>query len=100
KLLRRDESLSIPSFKVGSRNTLRFDFSFTSTIGSAQRDTCQTILPPDIHAAIDDDSTIDFSGFPHYLAMPNLSAFADAGFPFSRMADLSDTIVVTARQPD
>lgn len=98
-LLRRDEALSIPSFKVGSRNTLRFDFSFTSTIGSAQRDTCQTILPPDVRAAVDDSSTIDFSGFPHYLAMPNLSAYADAGFPFSRMADLSDTVVVTAESP-
>lgn len=98
-LLRRDAPLLIPSLKVGSRNTLRFDFSFTSTIGSAQRDTCQTILPPDVRAAIDDASTIDFSGFPHYLAMPNLRAYADAGFPFSRMADLSETIVVTAAAP-
>lgn len=45
-------------------------------------------------SAIDPDSTVDFSGIPHHLAMPDLAAFATAGFPFTRMADLSETLVV------
>ncbi|MDT9165917.1 cellulose biosynthesis cyclic di-GMP-binding regulatory protein BcsB, partial [Escherichia coli] len=33
-------------------------------------------------------------GFAHYMAMPNLAAFGNAGFPFTRMADLSDSALV------
>src|SRR5690606_50779 len=51
-------------------------------------------LPVDTRAMLDGNSTIDFSGYQHYLEMPNLRAFANSGFPFSRMADLSETVVV------
>ncbi|MDC6679338.1 cellulose biosynthesis cyclic di-GMP-binding regulatory protein BcsB, partial [Leclercia adecarboxylata] len=57
-------------------------------------------LPTNIQAAIDEQSTIDLSGYYHYLAMPDLKAFARTGFPFSRMADLSETLVMVASQPD
>src|SRR5690625_374866 len=33
------------------------------------------------------------------MEMPNLRSFAGSGFPFSRMADLSETIVVLPEQP-
>ncbi|HCK7971456.1 TPA: cellulose biosynthesis cyclic di-GMP-binding regulatory protein BcsB, partial [Salmonella enterica] len=46
-----------------------------------------------------DDSTIDFSKYYHFIAMPDLRAFANAGFPFSRMADLSDTLAVMPKTP-
>lgn len=94
-----DDKTLIPAIRVGERNQLRFEFSFGSTIGAAQRDSCQTILPVDVRAALDEHSTLDFSGFPHYIEMPNLGAFAHSGFPFSRMADLSETIVVLPEQP-
>ena len=93
-----DGRLLIPSLKLGERNRLRFDFSFASMIGSAQRDHCQTILPPNLQAAIEDDSTIDFSGFYHYMGLPDLSAFALSGFPFTRMADLSQTVLLVPAQ--
>lgn len=89
-----DGRLLIPSLKLGDRNQLRFDFNFASVMGSAQRDHCQTVLPPNLQAAIEEDSTIDFSGFHHYMGLPDLSAFALSGFPFSRMADLSETVVL------
>jgi len=95
----QDKTL-IPAIRVGERNQLRFEFSFASTVGAAQRDSCQTILPTDVRAAIDEDSSLDFSGFPHYMDMPNLGAFAHSGFPFSRMADLSETIAVLPAQAD
>ena len=89
-----NDKLIVPSLKIGDRNRLRFDFNFASTVGSAQRDRCQTILPANTQAIIDEDSTIDLSGYHHYISMPDLKAFARSGFPFSRMADLSESIVV------
>ncbi|WP_426807696.1 cellulose biosynthesis cyclic di-GMP-binding regulatory protein BcsB [Pseudomonas sp. WOUb67] len=93
------EKSLVPALKIGDRNRLRFDFSFASTLGSAQRDRCQTSLPVDVRAAIDDNSTIDLSGYHHYIAMPDLRAFARSGFPFSRMADLSETLVIMPAKP-
>lgn len=94
------DRLLVPSLKLGANNVLRYDFSFASTFGSAQRDYCQTSLPVDTRAIIDDDSTIDFSGYYHFMAMPDLWAFASSGYPFSRMADLSETLVMTQSRPD
>ncbi|HVT34502.1 MAG TPA: cellulose biosynthesis cyclic di-GMP-binding regulatory protein BcsB, partial [Nevskiaceae bacterium] len=50
-------------------------------------------------SAIDPDSTIDLRRFPHYTAMPNLALFANAGFPFSKYADLAETALVLPDQP-
>ncbi len=93
-----DGRLLIPALKLGD-NQLRFDFNFASVMGGAQRDHCQTVLPPNLQAAIEDDSTIDFSGFHHYMGLPDLSAFALSGFPFTRMADLSETVVLVPPKP-
>lgn len=88
------DKLLVPALKIGDRNTLRFDFNFASTFSSAQRDRCQTSLPVNSQAVIDEESTIDLSGYYHYIAMPDLRAFARGGFPYSRMADLSETLVM------
>ncbi|HJH20843.1 MULTISPECIES: cellulose biosynthesis cyclic di-GMP-binding regulatory protein BcsB [Pseudomonas] len=93
------EKLSVPALKIGDRNNLKFNFSFATTTSSSQRDHCQTSLPVDIQAVIDDQSTIDMSGYHHYIAMPDLAAFARSGFPYSRMADLSETVVMMPPQP-
>lgn len=93
------ERIIMPALRLGGQNQLRFDFSFASVMGGVQRDQCQSVLPTDVRAAIDDQSTIDFSGFHHYIEMPNLRSFAGSGFPFSRMADLSETIVVLPDEP-
>jgi hypothetical protein len=58
-------------------------------------------LPPDnLQGAIDAESTLDFSNFPHYVALPNLAYFANIGFPFTRLADLSETAVVLPKIPN
>jgi cellulose synthase (UDP-forming) len=41
-----------------------------------------------------DSSYLDLGGAVHYTELPNLRLFAKAGFPFTRMADLSQTAVV------
>lgn len=94
-----NEKLSVPALKIGDRNNLKFNFSFATTASSSQRDRCQTSLPVDTQAVIDDQSTIDMSGYHHYLAMPDLAAFARSGFPYSRMADLSETVVMVPPAP-
>ena len=48
---------------------------------------------------INPDSTIDLSGFAHHGRFPNLATFANLGFPFTRMADLSETAVVLSENP-
>ncbi|MEC7940266.1 MAG: cellulose biosynthesis cyclic di-GMP-binding regulatory protein BcsB [Pseudomonadota bacterium] len=83
------ERVRIPAFKVGSKNQIDFEFGFASTDGQ-----CLVTQPSNQYAAIDGDSTIDFSGFPHYIEMPNIRAFAISGYPFTRMADLSETAVI------
>jgi cellulose synthase (UDP-forming) len=45
------------------------------------------------------DSYLDLRGYPHYVALPNLEIFANAGFPFTRFADLSETTVVLPATP-
>jgi cellulose synthase (UDP-forming) len=45
------------------------------------------------------DSFLDLSGYPHYAQMPNLEIFANAGFPFTQRADLSETTVILPSLP-
>lgn len=87
-------TLILPLTTMADRNRLAFDFNFANVVGSAQRDRCQTMLPIKNEAIVDENSTLDLSGYYHYIGMPNLKAFARSGFPFSRMADLSETIAV------
>src|SRR6202012_955387 len=43
-------------------------------------------------------SFLDLRGLPHWAAMPNRELFANAGFPFTRFADLSQTTIVMPQQ--
>jgi hypothetical protein len=52
-----------------------------------------------VRAMIDPDSTIDFSGFPHYAEMPHLDFFTALGFPYTIYADLSQTAIVMPDKP-
>jgi cellulose synthase operon protein B len=60
---------------------------------------CQGRVLDNVVGSIDPNSTIDLSGFPHYMALPDLAAFANGGFPFTRMADLSQTAVILPNDP-
>ena len=84
----------IPARQLKDRNQLGFYFNYTSSFASAQRDQCQSSLPVQNQGIIDDSSSIDLSGLYHYMRLPDLQAFTRSGFPFSRMADLSDTLVL------
>ena len=87
--------VDIPAFRVGSGNQLQFRF----TLDSQKTGLCSSSASEPQRAAIDPDSTIDFSHFVHYAQLPNLAFFANSGFPFTRFADLSQTAVVIPERP-
>ncbi len=92
------DNLLIPALKIGDHNRLEFNFNFATTLGNSREGSCRSFLPVETLARIDENSSIDFSGYYHYMAMPDLRAFARSGFPFSRMADLSETLVLVPPQ--
>jgi cellulose synthase (UDP-forming) len=76
-------------------NSLSFDFTFQLL----KKGGCQDTTPISMQGAILRDTYLDLRGYPHYTPMPNLEIFANAGFPFTRLADLSETTVVMPPTP-
>lgn len=87
---RESRGLLIPAFQLASNNQMQFQFS----MDFHREAMCKEVFVDNTREAIDPDSTVDVSSFPHYTAMPNLALFANAGFPFTRYADLAETAVV------
>lgn len=85
----------IPAHRLRGREQLQFGFRFALKDEAG----CRVSQAPVVKAAVSADSTLDFSGLPHYARMPNLDHFAAVGFPFTRFADLSQTIVVLPDNP-
>jgi cellulose synthase (UDP-forming) len=76
-------------------NTFSFDFTFQLLKKTA----CEDTTPINMQGTILRDSYLDLRGYPHYAPMPNLEIFANAGFPFTRLADLGETTVVLPAVP-
>jgi len=85
-----NEVVLLPHDKVFGQNQMQFHYFFDYIKQGA----CKDVFLNNERGAIDTDTTIDFSSFPHYTAMPNLGYFANDGYPYTRMADLSETAVV------
>ncbi|MGD9426598.1 cellulose biosynthesis cyclic di-GMP-binding regulatory protein BcsB [Pantoea sp. NSTU24] len=97
----KNHELRIPALRLGVVNQLRFDFDYANTfIGGTADGRCETVTPVGHHVVLDESSSIDFSGYRHYIEMPSLQTWANAGFPFSRLADLSQTLVLVQPNPD
>ncbi|HVN94588.1 MAG TPA: UDP-forming cellulose synthase catalytic subunit [Terracidiphilus sp.] len=76
-------------------NTLSFDYTFQL----ARKEPCATTTPINLQGSILRDSYLDLRGYPHWTPLPNLEIFSNAGFPFTRLADLSGTTVVLPLAP-
>jgi cellulose synthase (UDP-forming) len=72
-----------------------FDFFFQI----AKQGNCKDTTPTNLYGAILRDSYLDIQNLPHWATMPNLELFSNAGFPFTRLADLADTKVVVPASP-
>ncbi|MBV1777011.1 cellulose biosynthesis cyclic di-GMP-binding regulatory protein BcsB [Burkholderiaceae bacterium DAT-1] len=90
------DQLRIPSFKLSGNNQLQAAFR----LDFVRKHACQNTALDNSKAALDPDSTVDFSDLPHFTTLPNLAFFANTAFPFSRMADLSETAIVIPENPD
>ncbi len=80
----------VPTYLLPPVTALQFRYVYEY----AKLGECQNSIVDNIRSAIDPGSSIDISALPKYAAMPDLSLYADAGFPFTRMADLSETAVI------
>jgi cellulose synthase (UDP-forming) len=85
----------VPTYLLFGREELQMRFDMRPL----NRGEC-TAVPGDIRAAVDPDSTIDISRAWRYARLPALNYFASAGFPFTRMADLSGTAAVLPERPN
>lgn len=90
----KEGRLSIPGLQLGVNNQLRFNFDYANPMLGGTPERCETYQQIPNKVIIDGGSSIDFSGYRHFMAMPNLQAFVNMGFPFSRLADLSQTLVI------
>ena len=91
-----EEKFYVPLFRLSAQSQLQFHY-FHDMVKEGP---CKDVVLDNARGTVEPDSTIDISGFPHFLAMPDLAAFGNSGFPFTRMADLSETAVVLPNQSD
>lgn len=96
ELVLLEEQFRVPLFKLPAQAQLQFHY-FHDLV---KQGPCKDVVLNNARGTVEPDSTIDVSGYPHFLAMPDLAVFANSGFPFTRMADLSETAVVMPNQPD
>ncbi|MBS7813576.1 UDP-forming cellulose synthase catalytic subunit [Roseococcus pinisoli] len=90
----RHGRVAIPPYNILGRNELQLRFDMRPL----SRNECVGV-PTDVRASIDPDSTVDLSRAYRHAKMPNLGFFASSGFPFTRMADLSQTAIVLPERP-
>lgn len=86
--------IDIPVSGVFGQNDLQFFFDTRPL----HRGDCVGI-PNDLRMGVDPDSTLDLSRAYRFTELPNLAFFVNSGFPFTRMADLSETAVVLPDRP-
>ncbi len=82
--------LKIPLQITPPRSQLQFRYQYDYI----KQGECRDVIIDNVRGAIEPDSTLDISGYSHYIAMPDLAVFQNSGFPFTRMADLSQTAVI------
>lgn len=87
--------IGVPPILLSGQNDLQFRFDMRPL----NRGDCVGV-PADVRAAIEPDSSIDISGAHRFTLLPNLGFFASVGFPFTRMADLSETALVLPDEPE
>ena len=94
---RADDRVSqviLPGYQLFSSNRLDFVFDLRAN----QTADCSSLEWSD-RTGIDPDSLIDLTHVAHFAAFPNLALFANSGFPFTRLADLSDTAFIVSEAP-
>ena len=76
-------------------NTVLFNFDFIPANRAATQNPASAALKGEVLC----NSTIDLQDLGLWTRMPNLELFANAGFPFTQLADLAQTTVVLPTVP-
>jgi len=95
KTLSMETRLNVPMYTVAHKSQMQLNFKYDYS----KEGECRDIIVDNMRGAIEPDSWIDISGYQHYMAMPNLAVFGGSGFPFTRLADLSETAVILPDAP-
>jgi cellulose synthase (UDP-forming) len=91
----RSGRVMVPTYLLAGQDELQLRFDMRPL----SRGDCVGI-PGDIRASIEPTSSVDVSRAWRYARMPSLGFFASAGFPFTRLADLSGTTVLLPEAPN
>lgn len=84
------KQILIPPYDLSHNGQLQFKYRYEYL----KEKSCTDTIIQNVNGTIDADSNIDITSLPHFIEMPNLAVFVNNGFPFTRMADLSNTVVV------
>jgi cellulose synthase (UDP-forming) len=76
-------------------NTIFFNYDFVAANREATENPASAVL----HGEILCNSSLDLQGLALWTRMPNIELFANAGFPLTQLADLSQTTVILPLVP-
>lgn len=79
---------------LSAMNDLSFQLQYLTSHAEGSTENCKTVTLVSHQLEIEPTSTINLSGLYHYAKLPNLGMFTQSAFPFSKMADLSETAVL------
>lgn len=82
------------AFGLMHRNKLAIGTSYHVTMAEGTPDNCKSAALRTNQLEIDPSSSIGFDKTYNFARLPNLSLFAQSGYPFTRFADLSQTVAV------
>lgn len=88
-------TLKLEPYLIYGDNQLALYFNIKPKADAA----CGVLLNNNIKSRIEEDSWIDLSHTRHFTMLPNLSYFVGASFPFSRLADFSQTTLLLPEAP-
>ncbi|WP_254911775.1 cellulose biosynthesis cyclic di-GMP-binding regulatory protein BcsB [Yersinia frederiksenii] len=88
-------SLRLAPYLIYGDNQLEFYFAINPKAGTP----CNVLNNNNIKSRIEPDSYIDLSHTYHFTLLPNLSYFVGASFPFTRLADFSQTLIILPEKP-
>lgn len=93
----RQEKMMIPlePYLIYGDNQLQLYFNVVPKDNAP----CAVLMNNNIKSRVADDSWIDLSHTRHFSMLPNLAYFIGASFPFSRLADYSQTLLLLPEQP-
>ena len=97
RFVERERTLLLPVAQMRPfGNTISANFDFVpNTVDNTGK-----IPAEELSGSILRNTYLDLRGLDHWVAMPDLELFSNAGFPFTRRADLAETSIVMPFDPN